>query len=73
MAVQEVKWNNVTKCRDLEARRDKERFRERKMPSVFGGGGRKTWIINPLKKTKCRPLYLEAQFVPRFKHFSTRL
>jgi hypothetical protein len=35
----------VTECRDLEARRDRESFRERKMPSVFGEGGRKTWIV----------------------------
>ena len=29
-------------------------------------------IIIPLK-TKCRPLYLKTQFVPRSKHFSSRL
>jgi hypothetical protein len=45
MAVQEVKWNNVTECRNSEGRRDQGRFRERKIPSVFGGEGRKTWII----------------------------
>ena len=28
--------------------------------------------INPLK-TKCRLFYLKAQFVPRSKHFSSRL
>jgi hypothetical protein len=28
--------------------------------------------INPLK-TKLRPLYLKTQFVPRSKHFSSRL
>jgi hypothetical protein len=26
-----------------------------------------------LLKTKCRPLYLKTQFVPRCKHFSTWL
>ena len=30
------------------------------------------WQINPLK-TKRRPLYLKTQFVPRTKHFSSRL
>ena len=30
------------------------------------------WEFNPLK-TKRRPLYLKAQFVPRSKHFSSRL
>jgi hypothetical protein len=31
-----------------------------------------TYLIN-LSKTKCRPLYLEAQFILRCKHFSSRL
>ena len=29
-------------------------------------------VINPLK-TKRKPLYLKTQFVPRSKHFSSRL
>lgn len=47
-----MKWKNVTECRDLEARRDKGRFRERKTPSVFGGGERETWIIKVLWSEK---------------------
>jgi len=31
-----------------------------------------SWHINPLK-TKLRPLYLKAQSIPRWKHFSSRL
>jgi hypothetical protein len=33
---------------------------------------RRNTVLN-LLKTKCRPLYLKIQFVPRCKHFSTRL
>jgi hypothetical protein len=40
---------------------------------LLGRQGRRwEYIINHLK-TKCRPLYLKAQFVPRCKHFSSRL
>jgi len=41
MAVKVTSEVELCDCRDLEAKRDRERFRERKMPSVFGGGGRK--------------------------------
>jgi len=45
MAVKVTSEVELCDSRDLEARRDRKRFRERKMPCVFGGGGRKTWII----------------------------
>ena len=37
--------------------------------------GTATGIVTPLNplKTKCRPLYLKTQSVPRCKHFSSRL
>jgi hypothetical protein len=38
------------------------------LPYQFEG----TSCVNPLK-TKSRPLYLKTQFVPRCKHFSSRL
>ena len=38
----------------------------------FANAPNETNYINPLK-TKRRPLYLKTQFVPRSKHFSSRL
>jgi hypothetical protein len=44
------------------------------LASVLNNGGILAELnVFNLLKTKCRPLYLEAQFVPRCKHFSTRL
>ena len=53
---------------------------ERKTENILGeyqfgfrrGKGSRAAQINPLK-TKRRPLYLKTQFVPRSKHFSSRL
>ena len=42
--------------------------------SVICADYAQSWVssINPLN-TKRRPLYLKTQFVPRSKHFSSRL
>jgi hypothetical protein len=37
--------NNKVESRDMEIKRDQERFRKRKVPPVLGEGGCKTHII----------------------------